>query len=262
MTDSTSSATDEKGDSAVLTAQGDSVSTTGQGNSATPIGPGEPAAIAAQSGSGSIEPQHGLPPRNISVRYDCGCADIYDHTSKKRQQACAQHRLNPKRSELPSPPKVPLSESTNLPGVIPNLSGNLPQAIRYEESPPRQPPVVTSTKGRNFVQASESGPTFLDPFNSDRAIEPTGPPNTLSTTPTQEDVPLKKSTSRSSNPMKSANSPQAHEGASESRTKQPRKLDAVEGQDFASRLPMDEQRTVSISILRGRHELIRSRARK
>ena len=36
------------------------------------------------------------------------------------------------------------------------------------------------------MKESEDGPAFLDPFNSDRAIEPTGPPNTLTTTPTEE----------------------------------------------------------------------------
>ena len=67
-----------------------------------------------------------------------------------------------------------------------------PQTERNEESPPPGPPVVTITKGRNFVQGSENGPSFLDPFNSERAIEPTGPPNTLTTIPTQPDKPLKK----------------------------------------------------------------------
>ena len=43
------------------------------------------------------------------------------------------------------------------------------------------------------MQGSENGPNFLDPFNSERAIEPTGPSNTLTTIPTQPDKPLKKS---------------------------------------------------------------------
>ena len=104
---------------------------------------------------------------------------------KKRQQACDLHKLNPNRSVLPLPAKKPLGEATNLGGGTPVYT---PQAKRYEESPPREPPVVTPTKGRNFVQGSEDGPTFLDSFNSDRAIEPTGPPDTLSTIPTQEDT--------------------------------------------------------------------------
>lgn len=36
------------------------------------------------------------------------------------------------------------------------------------------------------MKESEDGPAFLDPFNSDRAIEPARPPNTMTTTPTEE----------------------------------------------------------------------------
>ncbi|KAL9076586.1 MAG: hypothetical protein Q9161_000918 [Pseudevernia consocians] len=153
--------------------------------STPPVSPaqGEYTPIAAQST---------LPLKNLHVAHDCGCADIYDHTGKKRQQACNRHKLNPSRSVLPLPPKVPLNEATNRIG-----SGSrtvyTPQTERNEESPPPGPPVVTLTKGRNFVQGSENGPNFLDPFNSERAIEPTGPPNTLTTIPTQPDKPLKKS---------------------------------------------------------------------
>ena len=149
----------------------------------------------------------------------------------------------------------------------------MPQTMRTEESPPRQPPVVTPTKGRNFVQGSENGPTFLDPFNSERAIEPTGPPNTLTTIPTQEDKPLKKSTGRVSGPKASgpkasgpkASGPKASgpkaldpakprttqdpphfgEGASGSQATQPPNIDAVAGEDLGSKAPADEQRTVS-----------------
>ena len=65
------------------------------------------------------------------------------------------------------------------------------EEVEEEESPPCQPqqrqPVVTPTKGRSFVRGgAEDGPTFLDPFNSERAIEPTGPPGSLATVPTQE----------------------------------------------------------------------------
>ena len=64
-------------------------------------------------------------------------------------------------------------------------------AKRDEQSPSPPPPVVTPTKGRHFVQGSEDGPEFLDPFNSERAIEPTGPPNTLTTIPTETLKPRK-----------------------------------------------------------------------
>ena len=46
--------------------------------------------------------------KNCRADYDCGCADIYDNTGKKRQQACDRHKLNPYRSVLPLPPKRPL----------------------------------------------------------------------------------------------------------------------------------------------------------
>ena len=62
-----------------------------------------------------------------------------------------------------------------------------PVAKRIDQSPPPPPPVVPPTKGRVFVKESENGPAFLNPFNSDRAIEPTGPSNTLTTTPTEEE---------------------------------------------------------------------------
>ena len=285
MADNTSFATEEKGDSAAITSQSDSDPIAGQSNPAPAFSQGDSAAIAAQdetprqkaqSDSGSNEPQDNLPPKNISVKYDCGCRDIYDDTGKKRQQACAQHKLKPIRSELLSPPKKPLGESTNLPGETRDLSVYTPQASHNQDSPPRQPPVVTPTKGRNFVQELENGPVFLDPFNSERAIEPTGPPNTLTTIPTQEDVPLKQkssggvsnpkeSTPKVSDPVTARNMPdttQAHEGASGSQTKQQQKFDAVELKDLGSRLPMDDQRTVSIFALEPGHQLKLNRVRK
>lgn len=164
--------------------------------STPPVSPAQgdstPPNTQAPGGSVPFANQSTLPPTNRRYEYDCGCADIYDHTGKKRQLACDLHRLNPNRSVHPLPPKMPLGKATNLTGGGPRLSSYTPQPIR-EPSPPRRPPVETPTKGRNFVQGSENGPGFLDSFNSDRAIEPTGPPNTLTTIPTQENEFLKKS---------------------------------------------------------------------
>ena len=87
---------------------------------------------------------------------------------------------------------MPLGKATNLTGGGPRLSLYTPQPTR-EQFPLRRLPVETPTKGRNFVQGSGNGPGFLDSFNSERAIEPTGPPNTLTTIPTQEDRLLMKS---------------------------------------------------------------------
>ena len=153
------------------------------------------------------------------------------------------------------------------------LSVRAPRATRNEESPPRQPPVVTPFKGRNFVQASETGPAFLDPFNSEPAIEPTGPPNSLTTIPTAKDKPVKKrSTGQVSiakesgpkavgpkvtdpvTPQTPSNPPQLDEG--------PKKLDAVEGQDLGSDISKGEQPTVSIPALGPGPKLKQSRRRK
>ena len=110
------------------------------------------------------------------------------------------------------------------------------------------------------VQASETGPTFLDPFDSEPpAIEPTGPPNSLTNNPTAKDKPLKKkSTSQVSmtkesdskaagpkatdsvTPQTPSNPPQVDEsakGASGSQANQPQKLDAAKGQDLGSNEP-------------------------
>lgn len=54
-------------------------------------------------------------------------------------------------------------------------------------------------EGRNHVQGSENGPTFLELFNSDHSIEPNGPPYTLVSITTPGGKPLK-STGRKSNP--------------------------------------------------------------
>ncbi|KAF6234659.1 hypothetical protein HO173_007285 [Letharia columbiana] len=250
-----------QGGSAAIAAQDESSHLTAHRDSAPAAAQSAPPDSSAQGESAPIAAQSTLPTRNQRVDHDCGCADIYDHTGKKRQQACDLHRLNPNRSVLPLPPKKPLSEVTNLSGGTRGTSVFMPQTMRTEESPPRQPPVVTPTKGRNFVQGSENGPTFLDPFNSERAIEPTGPPNTLTTIPTQEDKPLKKSTGRVSGPKASgpkASGPKAldpakprttqdpphfGEGASGSQATQPPNIDAVAGEDLGSKAPADEQRT-------------------
>ena len=252
--------------SAATDTQGNSAPESGQGNSTVTAAQDESPHHTAQSGSGPIAAQDNTPTKNCFVRHDCGCTDIYDDTGKKRQQACDHHKFNPNKSILPLPPKKPLSESTNLHGCTRDLLVHTPQARRNEESPPRQPPVVIPTKGRNFVQGCENGPTFLDSFNSERAIEPTGPPNTLTTIPTQKDVPLKKkSTGRVSNPKVSApeasgpkapdpvtaentpNPPQVDEDASGPQAIQPQKSDAMEGHEPESSASEDEQRTVSIS---------------
>lgn len=174
----------------------------------------------------------------------------------------------------PLPPKRPLSESTNRPegrqiqpiGFRPHLSGNVPQAAHYEGPPPPQPPVVKPTKGRNYVRAKNKGPYFLDPFNSDRAIELTGSPDTSPTTSSQETLPLrKKATNRLRKFLKPApklpdppeapepttapslpNPPQAQEGAIGPQIEEPQESDAIELQDLAPNPPADEQRTVSI----------------
>ena len=110
------------------------------------------------------------------------------------------------------------------------------------------------------VQASETEPTFLDPFNSEPpAIEPTGPPNSLTNIPTAKDKPLNKKSTRQMSitkesgseaagpkatdpvtPRTPSNPPQVDEsakGASESQANQPQKLDAAEGQDLGSNEP-------------------------
>ena len=190
-----------------------------------------------------------------------------------------KHRLNPERSILPLPPKKPLGVLTNLPGETHDLSVRTPQASRDDDSP-RQPPEMTSTRGRNFVQVSENSPTFLDPFNSERAIEPTGPPNTLTTIPTQEyEPPEEKSTGRVSIAKEAGpkaaspnaadqvaaqnitNSPQGHDGASGSQAKQPQKVQVMEDQDLGSRSPKDAEGTVRISTRSG-HKLKQSRAKR
>ena len=211
-----------QGDLAPVTGQAESASATGQGDSVAISDQDGTSHHTAQNGSEAIESQDRVQPKNISVRHDCGCRDIYDGTGKKRQQACQRHKLDPNRSILSLPPKKPLSESTNMSAEQRILSVRPPQATRIEQSPPRQPPVVTPYKGRNFVQATETGPTFLDPFNSEPAIEPTGPPNSLTTIPTAKDEPV---------PQNSSNPPQVDEDASGSQGTQPQKLDAVEGQD-------------------------------
>ena len=100
-----------------------------------------------------------------------------------------------------------------------------------------------------------SGPTFLGSgSNSDPAIEPTGPPDSLTPIPTAKDEPLKKeSTSQVSNTEESgpnpevlqtpSTPPQVDEGASETQANQPQKLDAVEGQDLESKQTQEEQAT-------------------
>ena len=271
-----SAATETHDNSGPSTGQDQSAATAAQGNSAPASGQSDSAATAtddesphhtAQTGSGPNATQGNMPTKNCQIRHDCGCMDIYDDTSKKRQQACDDHKFNPNKSILPLPPKKPLRESTNLHGCTRDLLVHTPQASRNEESPPRQPPVVIPTKGRNFVQGSENGPTFLDSFNSERAIEPTGPPNTLTTIPTQKDVPLKKkSTGRVSNPKVSApkasglkashpataqhtpNPPQVQEDASASQAEQPQKSDAMKDHEQKSRASEVEQRTVSIPV--------------
>ena len=187
-----SAATANEGDPGPNTDQAESASATGQGDSAAISAQDGTPNHTVQSGSGPTECQDKVPTKSISARYECGCRDVYDDTGKKRQQACQRHKLDPNRSILPLPPKRPLSESTNMSAEQRILSLRAPQATRNEESPPRQPPVITPFLGRNFVQASETGPTFLDPFNSEPAIEPTGPPNSLTTIPTAKDEPLKK----------------------------------------------------------------------
>ena len=248
-----------------MATQDDSAPASGQSDSAATAAQDESPHHTAQTAPGPNATQDDTPTKNCFVRHDCGCTDIYDDTGKKRQQACDHHRFNPNKSILPLPPKKPLSESTNLHGCTRDLLVHTPQARRNEESPPRQPPVVIPTKGRNFVQGSENGPTFLDSFNSERAIEPTGPPNTLTTIPTQKDVPLKKkSAGRVSNPKVSIpkasgpkapdpvtaentpNPPQVHEDASGPQAKKPQKSDAMEGHETESSASEDEQRTVSI----------------
>ena len=112
------------------------------------------------------------------------------------------------------------------------------------------------------MQGSENGPTFLDPFNSERAIEPTGPPNTLTTIPTQEDVLLKMPPGRVSSPNASApkvldpaapgsskeNTLPYRKSASEPSGAQPQKSAAKGGPDLGSKA-QGEQREVSNSAL-------------
>ena len=84
---------------------------------------------------------------------------------------------------------------------------------------------------------------------SEPAIEPTGPPNSLTTTPTAKYKPLKKkstdqvSIANESGPKAAgpSNSPQADEGAGGSQANQPQKPDAVDGQDLESKTPKEEQ---------------------
>ena len=84
---------------------------------------------------------------------------------------------------------------------------------------------------------------------SEPAIEPTGPPNSLTTIPTAKYKPLKKkstdqvSIAKESGPKAAgpSNPPQADEGASGSQANQPQKLDAVDGQDLESKIPKEEQ---------------------
>lgn len=151
--------------------------------------------LPAQPTSSAAVPTQSTPLlRNHRLDHDCGCADIYDHTGKKRQQACDLHKLNPTRSVLPLPPKKPppskaTAKSNEAGGTQRQrrrrrVSVYTPLAERKEQEPP---PRATPTKGRKFVKGSENGPAFLDPFNSERAMEPTGPPGTLTTIPTQEE---------------------------------------------------------------------------
>ena len=118
-----------------------------------------------------------------------------------------------------------------------------PQADRDEESPPIHPPVMTPTKGRNYVQASDSGPSFLNPFNSERAIEPTGPEDSLTTIKTQPyDYGQHPADSTSSEDPPTAPSPREGD---------------VENQDAQSQA--DEESNVSNSAPRLEYRLMQSR---
>ncbi|CAF9933935.1 MAG: hypothetical protein ALECFALPRED_005796 [Alectoria fallacina] len=165
----------------------------------------DPAPGTAQSIPKDDQAQSTFLPKNSLLEYECGCAMIYDDSSKNRQNACDLHRLNPNRSVLPLPPKTPLSEVTNLTGSAPRRRVYTPLAERIEDSP-----VVTPIK----------------PFNFEQAIKPTGPSNTLTTIPTQEDTYLKVP-----NPQRTRIPRQVDEGAVGSQGIQPQQLNAMEGQD-------------------------------
>ena len=261
--------------SAAITTQDNSEPFTSQSNSAPASSQGDSAAIAAQdgtqqdttpSGSGPINSHDRGLTRNTSVKYHCECKDFYDDTGKKRQQACKEHRIDSRKSWQSVPPVKPLSESTNLSIETRKLPVRAPRETHKEESPPDEPPVTTPTRGRNFVQESEGGPMVLDAANSDPAIEPTGPPNTLATIPTQKDMPLKVKKDSAGGVSKvmglethnKPTPPPVHQGAAD----QPQRSDAVEEQDHGSRLPVDEQRTVSILALGLAPNLKQSRPEK
>ncbi|CAD6565774.1 MAG: hypothetical protein ASARMPREDX12_006765 [Alectoria sarmentosa] len=165
----------------------------------------DPAPGTAQSIPQDGQAQSTILPKNSGLEYECGCVIIYDDTSTKRQKACDLHRLNPNRSVYPLPPKTPLSEVTNLTGSAKRKRVYTPLAERIEDTP-----VVTQFK----------------PFNFEQMIEPTGPRNTLTTIPTQEDTYLK-----IPNPRRTRIPRQVDEGAGGSQRIQPQNLDAMEGQD-------------------------------
>ena len=257
--------------------QDDPAASATQSESAPITDQGDPASISDQGESAADVAQDTLPLKNKQTKYSCGCLDIYDNTGKKRQQACNEHKINPNRAVLTLPPKRPLDKTTNLHTGTRRGSIYIPQAQRTEDSPPPQPPVLTPTKGRNFVQGSENSPAFLDPFNSERAIEPTGPPGTLTTVQAEDDSVLRviqeagglprphvsdPNASNSGSSRDAPNPPQGGEGTGGSQATQPQVQDETEGLGSGSKASSDEQLEVSRPIPRREYELKQSRARK
>ena len=148
--------------------------------------------------------------------------------------------------------------------------------------PPCQSQFLKPTKRRNLVKGSEKDKTFLNPLNYEETIEPTRLPDSLTSTPTQENenlenlenlsgsLNLKAPDTKAPDPRKRRNTPsplqviEGYQRISVTKGKQPQMSDATEGQDLGSKATIDEQLAVNNPAPRlGRkRELKQSRARK